>query len=510
VSILGRDLSVAGASLAIALMLGCSGGGQSGSTSTATTPMVAGSAVAPPVVDKPVTPIADRYRAVAEKIVRAALADDGGWKKLAYLTDRIGHRLSGSKRLEQAVAWSAEVMKADGHENVHTEKVMVPHWVRGAEAASMTAPTKHRLSILGLGGTVATPAGGLEAEVVVVTSFKDLAAKAASVKGKLVLYNTKMPKYDPEKGAGYGQTVKYRWAGPSIAARFGAVGVLMRSVTARSLRSPHTGSLGYDPKQPKIPAAAVTTEDADMIARLVANGQTVKVWLQLSGKYLPDAESANVVAELRGREKPEEIVLLACHLDSWDVGQGAHDDGAGCAIMMQTLTVLRRLKLRPRRTIRVVLFTNEENGGRGSKAYMEAHAAEVGKHVMAMEADTGAYAPIGMQVQSESARALPEVSDILSLTASFGGKRAKKGYGGADIGALAKHGVPALGLWMDGSKYFDIHHTHADTLDKVNPLHVRQNTAMVAVVTYVVADMEEPLGGPRKPAPPVETRTPTK
>ena len=426
--------------------------------------------------------------------MRAALADREAYAKLAYLTDRIGHRLSGSKALERAIDWSVRVMTDEGHENVQAEKVMVPHWVRGDESGEILAPAAHELHVLGLGMTVGTGPDGVEGEVVVIDDFKQLAsATDGQLAGRIVLFNKKLPAYDPERGTGYGEVAKYRSAGPSMVAKLGAKAVLMRSITAHSLRSPHTGGLRYEAGAPKIPAAAVTTEDADLIARLSASGDPVRVRLTLGAKYLPDAESANVVAELRGRERPEEIVVIGAHIDSWDVGQGAHDDGAGCVTMMQALTVLRKLDLRPRRTIRVVLFTNEENGLGGARAYYRDHKDEVDRHVMALESDSGAFAPLGFRVQSNDI-ALRQMQDIASLLESIGATRALKSFSGADLIPLAQAGVPTLGLHVDISKYFDYHHTHADTLDKVDPTHLAQNVAAVAVAAYVIADMPERFG----------------
>jgi carboxypeptidase Q len=458
------------------------------------------------------TPIADKYRVVSKKILTAALADRMAYKRLEYLTDRIGHRLSGSKALERAVAWAAKTMKADGHDNVHTERVMVPHWVRGKESAELVAPNRRSLSILGLGGTIGTPRRGITAEVVVVDNFKQLQALGADkVKGKTVLFNAKMPAFHPEKGSGYSKTVAYRWAGARVAAQYGAVAALVRSVTANSLRTPHTGSMGYKDGVKKIPTAAVSTEDADLMARLVASGQTVKVRLKLGARMRPDKPSANVIAELRGTDKPDEIVVIGAHLDSWDVGQGAHDDGTGCVIMMHAIGVLKKLGLRPKRTIRVVLFTNEENGGRGSKDYATRHAAAVSKHVLAIESDGGGFAPRGFNVDGTPA-AIAMVKDIVSLLEPIGATRARKGYGGADIAPLAKLGVPALGLWVDGSRYFDYHHTHADTFDKVDAKDLAKGVAAVAVFAYVVADMDgvlprKPVGAPSPPAVPAAKKS---
>jgi carboxypeptidase Q len=438
------------------------------------------------------TPIADRYREAAARIIQAAESDRGAWQKLTHLSDRIGHRLSGSRALERAIEWAVETMKAEGHENVRAEKVMVPHWVRGEERAALVAPIEYPLAILGLGGSGTTPAGGITGEVVVVSDFDELARLGSQVKGKIVLFNRAMPPYSEEKGHGYGEVVRYRGRGPSRAAALGATAALFRSATARSLRSPHTGQTRFEDGQKPIPAAAVSIEDADLIARLVASGETVRLRLAMSSRTLPDAPSANVIAELRGREKPDEIVVIGGHIDSWDVGQGAHDDAAGCAMTMQALTLLRRLGLRPRRTIRVVLFTNEENGLRGARQYVVDHAAELPRHVMALESDLGAFAPWGFSVEA-SEDTLRRVADIASLLRPIGGHRAELGGGGADIGLMAGAGVPLLGLRMDQSTYFDYHHSEADTLDKVNERDVARNVASVAVMAYVVADMPERL-----------------
>ena len=442
------------------------------------------------------TPIADAYRETAARIVAAATADRRAYDRLAYLTDRIGHRLSGSQALEQAVAWSMRVLREDGHENVRAQKVMVPHWVRGQESAALVAPVARPLVLLGLGHSVGTGPAGITAEVVVVDSFDALEALgAAGVKGKIVLFNKRMLPWSPERGSGYGEVVAYRSNGAVAAARLGARAVLVRSVTAHSLRTPHTGAMRYDDQVTKIPAAAVSVEDAELIARLVGSGEPVKVRLTMGARTLPDAESANVIAELTGRDAPEEIVLIGCHIDSWDVGQGAHDDGAGCVMMMQALTVLRELGLRPRRTIRVVLFTNEENGLRGAIAYAEAHAGTTANHVMAMEADSGGFAPHGFSIEAGE-HALAQMRDIVTLLAPVGASHVSAGFSGADIMGLARAGVPAMGLVTEPSRYFDYHHSHADTLDKVDPVHLAGNVAVAATVAYVIADMPQRFGQP--------------
>jgi carboxypeptidase Q len=440
--------------------------------------------------------LAIRYQDAVDQIVTAARADRDAYRKLAHLTDQIGHRLSGSPALDRAIAWAAQAMKDDGHD-VRTEKVMVPHWVRGVEAAELTAPVKRPLHVLGLGGTVATPRGGVTAPVVVVRDWAELEARRDAVKGAIVLYDVAMPAWTEAKGSGYGETVEYRGRGASRAAKHGAVAVLVRSVTARSLRTPHTGALRYEEGVAKIPALAVTVEDASLIARLAAQGP-VTVRVRSDARVLPDAASANVIGELRGRERPDEIVVIGAHLDSWDVGQGAHDDGAGSVMMMQALTTIRKLGLAPRRTLRVVLFTNEENGLRGGRAYAKDHEAELPNTVLALEADSGGFAPRGFQFQARPEiqdRVQVQLAEIASLLAPIGATRVTLGHGGADIGPMVPSGVPAVGLDTDGRSYFDYHHTEADTLDKVDPAVLADGVAAVAALAYVVADMPDRIDG---------------
>ena len=449
--------------------------------------------------------LADRYRDVAAKILSAARNDRGAYAKLSELTDHIGHRLAGSPELDRAIAWASAAMQADGL-TVHIEKVMVPHWQRGAEDGALLAPVARPLHLIGLGGTVPTPKGGITAPVVVVHDWKELDAKRDTIHGAIVLYDVAMPAYSEEHGSGYGDVVGYRTQGPSRAAQYGAVATLMRSVTAHALATPHTGSLHYDDKQPKIPAAAVTVEDATLIDRLAAKGP-VSVHLHLESQMLPDAESANVIGELRGRERPDEVVVIGGHIDSWDVGQGAHDDGAGIVTMMQAAALLHRLGLQPRRTIRVVLFTNEENGERGAAAYAEQHGNELGKTVLALESDTGGFEPRGFVVGAhdrEAAKRLHErMADLARLLAPLGATRIVDGeHSGTDIAPMAPAGVPQIGLLVDGRTYFDIHHTDADTLDKVDPAQLADDVAAAAVLAYVAADAPDRLDATERTAAP--------
>ena len=357
------------------------------------------------------------------------------WERLAWMCDTFGPRLSGSKALEDAIDWAVKTLQDDGFETARREKVMVPHWVRGNESAKVIAPFERDLVMLGLGNSVGTSRRGIRAEVIVVGNMDQLNAMGGlgRLKDKIVLINQAMPPYDHEEhDAHYGDTVVIRSSGPSAAAKHGAKAVLVRSVTAYSLRTPHTGALRYTEEDPKIPAAALTPADADMVERLASRGP-VTIELKMDAKMHKDAPSANVVAELKGREKPEEIVVIGGHIDSWDVGQGAHDDGAGVLMAMDALRMLKAIGLTPRRTIRAVLFTNEENGLRGAQAYFDAHKEEV--HVAAIEADSGSGAPqaLGISGTPEQVGAL---FDYEGLFAPFGVSALREGGGGADIGPL--------------------------------------------------------------------------
>ena len=321
------------------------------------------------------------YRAATARIIGAALTSDRAYSRLAHLTDHIGNRLSGSQNLERAIEWAITEMKQDRLDNVRTEKVMVPHWVRGEESLEMLSPKPRKLSMLGLGNSIGTPPEGITAEAVVVRDFAELDKIGEGARGKIVVYNVPFTTY--------GATVTYRLQGASRAARYGAVAALVRSITPVSLQTPHTGAMNYDAAQPKIPVAAITIESAELLERMNHRGDKPTVRLKMEAKFLPDAESANVIAELKGTERPGEIVLISGHFDSWDVGQGAHDDGGGCIVAWEAARLLKELGLRPRRTIRVVLYTNEENGLRGGNAYRDAHRAELSKHILAIESDSG-------------------------------------------------------------------------------------------------------------------------
>lgn len=443
-------------------------------------------------------PVSKHYEEQAKKIIDAALAGNDAWKKMEELCDGIGHRLSGSPSLERAVAWAVATMKADGQENVRAEKVMVPKWVRGEESLAMIEPYRYSLVMFGLGGSVGTPAEGITAEVLVVADEKELEAAGEKARGRIVLFDNAMQKYDPDTGSGYGTAVRFRHKGATLASKQGAAACLVRSVTARSLRSPHTGAMSYGDAKEKIPGAAISTEDAEMIARLAARRQPVKVTLKMSARDEGMAPSANVVGELRGREKPDEIVVIGGHIDSWDAGQGAHDDGGGCVIAMEAINVLRKLKMVPRRTIRVVLWTNEENGLAGGKQYAKDHEAELEKHVAAIESDSGVFRPAGYSVECvdlhRQTHAAGQMVELVKLLGPLGRMKVSTGHSGADVSPMKPAGVVLLGFDVEGSTYFDYHHTHADTLDKIDPKELSQCVASLAATAYVIADMPERLG----------------
>jgi carboxypeptidase Q len=444
----------------------------------------------------PERPIANAYRDLVAKILAQGAQGQGAYAKLAYLTDHIGNRVAGSRALAQAVAWAQKTLAAEGHEQVHSEKVMVSYWQRGDLSLQVLAPAPQSLHATALGLSPGTGKNGITAEVVVVDSFDALTKLGpAGVKGKIVLFNHEMPAYTSEHGSGYGEASGYRVKGPAAAAKLGAVAALTRSATARSLRTPHTGMTLFDAEagDRAIPAAAVAVEDALLIARLAAEGP-VKLKLVLTAKDHGKVPSANVIAELRGREQPDEIVLLGAHLDSWDVGQGAQDDGAGVTIMMEALSILRRGGWQPRRTIRVVLYTNEEHGIDGAIAYGKDHAAELPKHVAAIESDGGSFKPVGLSIEGKAeGPAYSRLLDLVTLLEPLGATKVSAGHSGSDLIPLAAAGVPCLGHLTDGSTYFDYHHTEADTLDKVDPVYLQQNAAMMAAVAYVLADMPERL-----------------
>lgn len=433
----------------------------------------------------------------------AALASDYAWHQLAHLTENIGPRPAGSPQAQAAVEYVAAELHKVGLD-VRLEPAQVSHWIRGEEKAELVeypgqAPnTPQRIVLSTLSGSAATPADGITADVIVVHSFGELSALGRDkVGGKIVLYNVP---YDERKAlAGYafeayGEIIVYRSRGAKAAAELGAVGSLIRSVGGASFRLPHTGH-----SEPvSVPAAALAAEDADLVEHLAAQGR-VRMHLTLTPQSLPETTSYNVVADLKGSEHPEQIVVVGGHLDSWDQGRGAIDDGAGVVISMAAAEILQRLHIRPRRTLRVIAWMDEENGGGGGKAYGRAHAAEMANHIAAIESDSGAAHPYGfaMKMSPGALRSLQPVADVLRSvgTTLF---RSVDRSPGSDIDPLVEVGVPGIGIMQDGRHYFDYHHSAADTLDKVDPHELKENAAAMAVMGYALAAMPEPLARSQK------------
>ncbi len=465
-------------------------------------------------------PLSAKYGADAAKILKAAETDEDGYAALTYLCDHIGKRLSGTPQLNTAIQWGADLMRKAGLQNVTVQPVMVPRWVRGNESGAMIYPgaagqITRPLHMLGLGMSVATPKEGITAPVVFLSSFDALeAAPADQIKGKIVVFN---PGWH-----GYGVNTQYRTFGASRVAAKGAAAMLVRSATGLAMQIPHTGTLVYDPKQPKIPAAAISVEDALMIERLAKEGP-VTVHLQMEAHMEADVQAGNVMGEIVGSEHPEQVISIGGHIDSWDVGQGAQDDGSGIMAAYEAVALIHKLGLKPKRTIRLVFWVNEENGGAGGRAYREKIATKIDDQVAAIEMDGGAEKPLGIgygamggprRPRTPGAAAAPPATapdlttmapdlqqsvaalqDIVSMLAPIGTDTVSAGGGGSDISPLSADGVPSLSPRTTEAHYFDWHHTETDTLDKVDPVEFRKNAAMLSVVTYVLADMDGRLAG---------------
>lgn len=433
-----------------------------------------------------------------QSIRDAALGSDYAWHQLAYLTENIGPRPAGSASAQAAAEYVAAEMRKLGLE-VHLEPAQVSHWVRGEEQAQLVeypgqvAGTAQRVVLTAISGSSATAVDGITADVVVVHNFEELTALGREkVAGKIVVYNVV---YDERKAMGgyafdaYGEAVVYRSNGAKAAAQLGAVAALVRSVGGANYRLPHTGFSA----PAGIPAAALVAEDADLVEHLAAQGR-VRMHLTLTPQNLPPVTGYNVVADLKGSEHPEQIVVVSGHLDSWDLGRGAIDDGAGVVISMEAAEVLQRLHIQPRRTLRVIAWMDEENGGGGHEAYAKAHATEMANHIAAIESDAGAAHPLGfaMKMSAEGLASLLPVFDVLRPVGATAIRPTDRSPG-SDIEPLVEAGVPGIGIIQDGRHYFDYHHTAADTLDKVDPQELKENAAAMAVMGYVLAAMPEPL-----------------
>ena len=449
-------------------------------------------------------PDSDMPTALA-RIREAGLSDDWGYRRLADLCDKIGPRMSGSRQAEAAVEQIAAALRAGGL-TVTLQPVKVPHWVRGEEQAEITdypgrpSGITQRLHLTTLGGSVATTAQGISAQVLVVHDFDELNARAAEARGKIVVFDVPFNQtlaVNGRSGAAYGQGVMYRVQGASAAARVGAVAALVRTVGGADYRLPHTGVMAYDPKLPKIPTAALSAEDAMWVSRLAAEGP-VTLRIKLLTQTLPDADSHNVLADWPGRERPEEIVIVSGHLDSWDLAQGAIDDGAGVASAMGAVHLLQSLGLHARRTIRFVGWMSEENGSAGGQTYFNLNSATLARQIAAIESDSGAGRPLGISAHVP-AEALPRFKPLMAALGPMGATilDRREDAGGSDVEFLDAAGVPTLAPLVDTRTYFDYHHSAADTLDKIDPDNIRRQAAVMAMMAYFVAEMPEAL--PRLP-----------
>lgn len=452
-----------------------------------------------PAVPLATAPVLSRDLVEQLQSVRdAALTSDYAWNQLAHLTENIGPRPAGSKQAQAASEYVAAELRKLGLD-VHLEEAQVSHWVRGEEKAELVEfpgqppQVTQKIILTALSGGTATPAEGITADVVVVHSFNELTELGRNkVAGKIVLFNVRYDKRKAQSGYAfdaYGEAVAYRGRGGKAVSELGGVASLVRSVGSAEYRLPHTGFSYPAP----VPAAALAAEDADLIEHLAAQGR-VRMHLTLTPQHLPDTIGYNVVADIKGSEHPEQIVVVSGHLDSWDLGRGAIDDGAGVAISMATAEILQRLHLHPRRTLRVIAWMDEENGGGGHEAYGKAHGAEMANHIAAIESDAGAGHPLGFSAKMSPA-ALAALRPILDVLLPVGSTviRPTSVSPGSDIEPLVDAGVPGLGIIQDGHKYFDYHHTAADTLDKVDPQELRENAATMAVMGYALASTPDPL-----------------
>lgn len=450
-------------------------------------------------------PLPAETRAAVAALAAKGTAPTQAVEWVRRLTDEVGARPSGSPGDRAAIAWSQALLRELGFTDVRAEEVPVSVWERGVEVAEVVSPFRQPLVVTALGGSVGTPAEGIVAPLVRLESLEALeeAVKADpdAVRGRIVFFARRTMKAG--QGPGYGANVPMRTTGAAKAGPHGAVAVLVRSIGTSRSRFAHTGSTRYEEGGPRIPAAAVSNADADLLERLLSRGP-VKVRLVLGCRPLPDGTSANVLGEVKGRERPDEVVVLGAHLDSWDLGTGAVDDGAGCAIAIEAARLIAQSPRRPRRTIRVVLFANEESGGAGGRTYAERHAAELPKHAAAFEADSGTGTPLGFSWNAAGSLE-PALAAVAELLRPLGAEGLRKGgYGGVDVAPMAPAGVPLFGLRQETGSYFDVHHSADDTFDKIEPASLDRAAAAMAAMAYAVADLPEiharpaaPVAGPR-------------
>ncbi|MDJ0644523.1 MAG: M20/M25/M40 family metallo-hydrolase [Flavobacteriaceae bacterium] len=423
------------------------------------------------------------------RIFDKALLEGKSYQWLHHLSKKIGHRLSGSEGEKKAVAWGKGALEKLGLDKVWLQPVTVPHWIRGAkeEAHIETKVSKIEVPILALGGSIATPENGIRAEVIEVQSLEEVEELGEKVKGKIVFYNRPMPAEKIETFKAYGATVGLRYSGARVAGKYGAVGAIVRSMNLSIDNHPHTGVMSYgdNPKSQQIPTAAISTNGAETLSELLKYKEaSVQFFFKMNCKTLPDAQSYNVIGELKGTEFPDEIIVVGGHLDSWDVGDGSHDDGAGVVQSMEVLRLFKELKIQPKRTIRVVLFANEENGLGGGKEYAKVALEKKEKHIVALESDAGGFTPRGFGFTCNDAN-YKQVLNWSHLFKPYNLHIFARGGGGADIGPLKKDDNVLLGLRPDSQRYFDYHHTEIDTFDKVNKRELELGAASMAAIIYL-------------------------
>jgi len=425
----------------------------------------------------------------AQELRDKALQSSDAFSHAESLTVEVGPRLVGSAGDDLAVAWAIKRLKAIGADSVRTEPVNFPYWERGVAEAEILSPFPQSLVVSALGGSVGTPAEGVKGNVVLFESLEELkSSNPDQVKNKIVFINKSTIRHI--EGKGYGATVGQRSKGAVEAARKGAKALLIRSVGTSHNRLAHTGSMRYSDSVERIPAAALSIPDANLIVSMLARGKPVSVGLNMSARNLGVKTTYNVIADIRGREKPEEIVLIGAHLDSWDEGTGALDDGAGVAIVLEAARFIAELPERPRRTIRVVLFAAEEIGLIGSKHYLEAHSSTLENHIVALESDFGADKVWRFDTRFDSSK-LGIADQIMQVLSPLGISRGSNNTrGGPDVMLLAAKGVPVVALYQDGTDYFDFHHSPNDTLDKIDAENLKQNVAAWVSFSYLVAEME--------------------
>ncbi|MCM2310619.1 MAG: M20/M25/M40 family metallo-hydrolase [Steroidobacteraceae bacterium] len=437
--------------------------------------------------------LSDSALAEARALRQRALADDTAYELTRSLTTEVGPRLAGSPGDARAVAWAVAKLQALGFSNVRAEPVTVPRWIRGEARAEITTPWPQVLAVVALGGSVGTPAEGIEAEIVPVSTLDDLKAQPRErIAGRIVFFTPRMER--SRDGHGYGRIVAPRSSGAAEAAKLGAVAMVMRSAGTSVVRTPHTGAQHYSEGIPPIPAFALSNPDADMLEQQLASGQPVRLRVTNSSRWDGEAQSANVIGEIPGGRLKDEVILLGAHVDSWDLGTGAHDDATGVGIITAAAKLIAATRPRPQRTIRVVFYANEEFGLSGARAYAATYQDQIGQHVLGLESDLGAFRPYGLAARVAPEK-LPLVRTIQSVLEPLGvpylGTEAS---GGADVGQLRPLGMPVMDLKTDAGPYFDLHHTADDTFDKVDPELVRLNVAAFAVIAYLAAEADGGFG----------------